>query len=197
MALSDIDSLRVRIADRPSFHREEQAQEETGNTFFRLDFNNILDDPEIIVRKNGTVVPAADYTLDADNGTVTFDTAPAVNDNLVFEYTSVVFTTVELQHFLDEAVSPTLAAANVLLAWAADYARLAHRESLSGGAGMGSVTVGVDNRARELRETAKAYYLQYQQFEAAGVAAEGITEVPWNSYMEDRMIVNHLMDISN
>jgi hypothetical protein len=196
MALTDLQKLRLRIADQAAFHREEKAQEETGNTFFRLDYSNVVASPAPVVRLNGALqTVTTDYTIDLSSGGITFVTAPDLGDVITIEYTATTFTDEELEFFLAEAGdSITLAAANTLLAWAALMAQQARKESLSGGGGMGSMSITTDARARELRETAKAYYTQYQTEEGSGLPVEYITEVAWTEHMEHRMLENSFLD---
>ena len=197
MALTDLDALRLRIADRPAFHREEIEQLAADNLYFRLGYGNILSSPAAMVYKNGTLLTeTTDYSIDASAGVLTLVAAPALGDQLVVEYTGTVFTDDELNYFLAQAAggSVTLAAVNALLAWAADASKLARKETLSGGGGLGSISVTTDLKAQQLRLTAQALLAQYNAFEGAGVPVEMITETPWTEAMEDRMVVNRLID---
>lgn len=194
--MSDLDTIRMKVADRPIFYRETTEQPTTGNTYFKLDHENVATSPAPIVRLNGTIkTVTTHYTVDYANGSITFVSAPTLGDDLIFEYYATVWTDAELQSFLTEAGnSTTLASAHVLYAWAADAARLAFKESRSGGGGLGSITMDTSVRAREMRLTADALMKQYDQFEGTGENYEGITEVAWTGSMRGRMVSNWYLD---
>lgn len=195
MALSDVEAVRLKISDRPVFSREEKAQEATGNTYFKLDYENIQTTPAIVVRQNGSVKTAVtDYTVDTNNGSVTFVTAPALGDDLVFEYYHTAWTDDELQHAIDTEGHNTLAAASILLAWSVDLARRSQKETRSGGGGIGMVTISTEARAREMRLAAEAYFKQYQDYIVESGPVEYVTEIAWNSFMAERMAENYLLD---
>lgn len=195
MTLPDIEAVRLKVADRPTLRREEWEADGVLSEV-QLKYHPIVALPVLRVWKNNTLqVVDVDYTVDLPSGVVVIlPSVPAIESLFVFEFTSVAFSDAEVQHFLDETSSTTLAAANLLLAWSADAARIAQKESLAGGGGYGSMSITTDMRARELRETAKAYFAQYQQYEAQGVAAEYITEVAWTDHMAERMILNDILD---
>lgn len=194
--MTPIDEVRLKTADRPEFHHEEQDQQISGETYFKLDYNNVLTSPAPVVKLNGTTkTETTHYVVDYVNGSITFLVAPAVNDALVFEYSSVVFTDEEIQSLLDGAGSSVLlSSARLLYAWAADAARLAYKETRAGGGGIGSITVDTSVRARELRATADALAKQYDQYEGTGEPVELITELPWTRQMDKRMIINDFLD---
>lgn len=177
--MENIDLVRLKTSDKSSITREVSTGDGTS-TYFKLGHEPILDTPAIEVRKNGGVITA--YTADTTNGVVTFDTAPAVNDTLDFTYYWAIFTDTEIQAFLDESgANVTIASARLLLALAADSARLAKRMTLSGGSGMGMVIQDTSVAARELRETAK-YLIQMESDLGESIPAEGLTEIPWTEF---------------
>ena len=112
-----------------------------------------------------------------------FAVAPAANDVLIFQYYASVWTDVEIEDFLSQYGSNiNITSAHILFAWAADAAKLAKRETLSGGGGVGAVTRDTSVAARELRNTAKAimdWEVEYGESLGSQIPAEGLTEVPW------------------
>jgi hypothetical protein len=130
------------------------------------------------VRLNG-VVQNTGFSIDYDNGIVTFTVAPLVNVQVEFTYYWSVFTDAQVQYFLDDSGSNvTIAAAKVLLAVAADAAKIAQRQSLAGGGGLGSVTIDTSVAARELRAAAKAL-VEMETDIGSSIPAEGLTEINW------------------
>jgi hypothetical protein len=194
VSLTDTQAVRLKASDQPMFHREGWTGDGITSDV-KLEFYPILSTPTPKVYKNDTLlVSPINYTIDLDNGIVAFTVMPVLDDDVVFEYSSIVFTDEEIDWFLTNAGSVTLATVNLLLAWSADAAKGARKESLAGGGGMGSMTISTDMRSRELRETAKAYFTQYQAAENLGVAAEYITEIAWNDFMAERAIYNGLIE---
>ncbi len=194
MALTNIEAVRLKTSDQQMIHREAGVGDgETSE--FKMELDQILTSPVPRVWKANVLLttPAA-YTIDLTNGIVTFVTIPAVNVELIFEYTSAVFTDAEVQFFLDEASgNTTLAAALNLFAWAASAAKLAKKETLAGGGGIGSVTLDLAVRSKELRESAKAYITQYQTLEGTGYAIDSITQVAWTSQLAEKQLVAWLL----
>jgi hypothetical protein len=194
MALSEIAAVRLKTSDQPKLQREEWESDGVLNEI-GLEYRPVLASPAPRVWKNNVLqTDVTDYSVNYDYGIIVLVALPAAGAIYVFEYSSVVFTDAEVQQFIDEASNTTLAAANLLLAWSADSARIARKESLSGGGGFGSMSITTDMRSRELRETAKAYFEMYQKYENTGVAAEGITEIAWTDHMAERMIFNDLLE---
>lgn len=174
-----IDLVRLKTSDKSAITREVSTGDGTS-IYFKLGHSPILSAPAIEVRKNSVTV--TNYTIDTSNGIITFDTAPAVNDNLDFTYYWAIFSDTEVQAFLDESGSNvTIASARLLLALAADAARLAKRMTLSGGGGMGMVIQDTSVAARELRDTAKAL-IQMESDLGESIPAEGLTEIPWTEF---------------
>lgn len=194
MTLSDIEAIRLRSSDKSTITH----QREIGNgsdSIFKLDQSPILISPVPQVRKNATLLTEGpDYTVDYAYGYVTFAVVPAANDELDFAYYWSIFTDVEIQYFLDaEGGDTTRATASLLLAWAADAAKVAKRQTLSGGGGLGQVVLDTSVIAKELRATAKALIDQAIQVDAT-TPAEGYTQIPWTEAMFRRTQEQSLLD---
>jgi hypothetical protein len=194
VSLTDIEAVRLKIADRPLLHRE-SAEGDASSTEFRLDNSPIQTLPAPMVwMNNGLLTENVNYTVDYTQGVITFASAPLLGADLIFQYTSVVFSDTEIQYYLDTKGNVTLASVELLYAWAADAARGAYKESRSGGGGIGSVTVDTSVKARELRATADALKRQYDQLEGTGSAVEYLTEIAWTESMADRLVVNKIIE---
>lgn len=183
MSLTSIERVRRKIADRPELHRERVDADGVSDRF-KLQFEPVQSTPIPEVWVDGAIqVENTDYTVDYENGIVTFAVSPTENQKLVFQYYSVIWTDTDIADFLEQYSDVSnVAAAHVLLAWAADAARLAKRETKSGGGGLGSHTVDTSVAAKELRATAAAlmdWEIQYGDSIGSQVAAEGLTEIPW------------------
>lgn len=179
MTLTSIEAVRLKSSDQSGIERDGSKGDGEADTF-KLKHDRILVTPAPMVRKNGTILNlGADYTIDYINGLITFAVVPAVNDDLEFTYYWSIFTDDEIQYFLDESSGDvTLATARLLLAWAADAAKLAKRQTLSGGGGLGQAVIDTSVVAKELRATAQALIDTATQL-SVGTPAEGMTEVPW------------------
>jgi hypothetical protein len=190
VALTDIQAIRLKVADQPVFQREQWTADGVTSEI-RLGVFPVLADPAPRIWKNSTLlVETTDYTIDYENGIVSFVTLPSAGDAIVLDYSAVVWTDEEIEYFLGEgAGSTTLATVYMLLAWAASAAKIAKKETLAGGGGLGMTTVDTAVRARELRETAKAYYSQWEKDEGGSVPFEVITEVAWTHMQAERMVV--------
>lgn len=177
MTLSNIEAVRLKSSDRSTITREEGIG--TGvDTIFKLGHQRILTSPDIEVRVNNS--PVATITVDYANGIVTFDDPPVLNVEIEFIYYWSIFSDEEVQYFLDEAGgNVTVATARLLLAIAADASKVAQRQAMAGGGGLGSVTLDTSVTARELRNTAQAY-LQMEKDISSTEPAEGLTEVIWD-----------------
>jgi hypothetical protein len=185
MSLTDIEAVRLKSSDKSSITRE-QGVGDGDSTHFKLGHQSILSSPDIEVRINDTVTTA--YTMDHANGIVTFTTAPLGQtalvdaDQLEFVYYWSVFSDNEVQYFIDEAGgNVTIATARLLLAIAADASKVAQRQSLAGGGGLGAVTIDTSVTARELRATAAALVEMEGQISDT-VPAEGLTEPAWTEF---------------
>lgn len=195
MPLTDIEAIRLKASDQP-VRRQENLQGDGETTTFQLQVFPIFATPAIKVWVNDTLqVLTTDYTVDTDQGTVTFTTAPDVSDALRIEYTATVFSDDQVEFFLGEGGnSTTLGAVHLLLALAASAALIAKRETLAGGApGYGSVTLDTAVRARELRETAKAYYTQYENEEGDSVPYEVLTQFAWTPFQGRELVEQELL----
>lgn len=182
--MTPVEAVRLKAADRSTITRE--TDKSNGSTaIWKLGHENISG---LAVRKNTTLLTnGVDYTLDAVNGLVSIP-GVVVNDELDFTFYWSVFSDDEIQYFIDEAGgNVTIATASLLLAWAADAARLAKRQTLSGGGGLGQVVVDTSVAAKELRATAKAL-IENEQEIAEAIPAEGLTEVPWTEANYRRMV---------
>lgn len=192
MAFTTVESIRVKVGDRPRFNREE-AEGDGLRSEFELQYRPIVLTPAPSVWKNDVLLAeGTGYTVDYDNGIILLAAIPIANDRLVFQYYSVVWSDLEIEDFYAGADgSTTLASARILYAWAARLAVEATKESRSGGGGLGAVTIDTSVRSREMRATADSLMKQYDQFEGVGEPVEGITEVAWNTATTERMIRNH------
>ena len=180
MSLSDIEAVRLKAADRSALTREEGIGDGVAK-IFKLGHESILSSPAIEIRING-VIQNSGYDIDLDNGVVTFAGAPVVNAAIEFTYYWSIFTDAQIQYFLDDSGSNvTIAAAKVLLAIAADAAKVAQRQSLAGGGGLGAVTIDTSVAARELRAAAKAL-IDMETDIGTSIPAEGLTEITWTEF---------------
>lgn len=176
---TETDTVRRRAGIRTTIEREVSTA--TGeDVHFKLMHDPIDSIPALQVRVNNTLkVLTTDYTVDAVNGVVSFTTAPSVNDSVEFVYYWSLYTDDEIALFVDDANgNTTVATAYLLLALAADAARLAKRQTLIGGGGIGQSTIDTSVAAKELRETAKALLSTDAEL-AAQLPAEGLTTPPW------------------
>lgn len=191
--MSLLDDVRVKTADR-SVLRKENFVGDGVSTSYKLKENFILTAPALKVYLN-TVLQVAGYTVDSVYGYVNFTVAPGVGVAIAVEYFWAVFTDAEITGFLTEAGNNTdYAAAKMLLAWAASASKLAMRETLSGGGGIGAVTRDTSLAARELRETAAALMQMYGiSNEGATFPAEGLTETPWTEQGWNRLVDQDLI----
>lgn len=191
MALSDIAAVRLKSSDKSSITRE-SANGDGSSTFFKLGHARILTTPAVEVRKNN-ITQSTGYTIDYDNGIVSFTTAPLVTDDLEFIYYWSIFSDDEVQYFIDEGgANVTVATALLLLAIAADASKVAQRQSLAGGGGLGAVTLDTSVTARELRNTAKAL-LEMERDISSTIPAEGLTEPNWTEFNYRDSVEQHLI----
>jgi hypothetical protein len=186
--MTNIEAVRLKTSDKSVITREKGV----GNgvdKYFKMKSSNLLASPPIEVRSNSVLLTVgADYTVDIINGIVTFLVTPVDGAQLEFTYYWSVFSDDEIQFFLDEdGGNTTVAAAHVLLAWAADAAKLAKRQTLSGGGGLGQTVIDTSVIAKELRATAKAL-IDTEQSLGESIPAEGLTEIPWTEQMYKRQV---------
>lgn len=194
MALTDIEGVRIKAADQPVRHQE-RPQGDGVSTSFQMEVYPIEVSPAIRVWKSGTLLTVTtDYTVNTTEGIVTFTIAPANGADLRMEYSATVYSDEDVQYFLDAGGgNTTLGAVYMLLAWSANAARIAKKETLAGGGGLGNVTLDTAVRARELRETAKAWYNQWEKDEGGSVPFEEITEIAWTPMQVERMIATRFL----
>jgi len=177
MTLTSIEAVRLKAADRSAITREEGVGDGIA-TAYKLGHDAILSSPDIQVRIND-LLQVATYTVDHENGIVTFNSAPVMNAQVEFTYYWSIYTDAQIQYFIDDSAgNVTYASAKVLLAIAADAAKIAQRQSLAGGGGLGAVTIDTSVAARELRAAAKALVDMEAQI-STSEPAEGLTEINW------------------
>lgn len=180
MSLTDLEAVRLKAADRSTITREEGVGDGTS-VYYKLGHDSILSSPAIQIRFNG-VTQVGGYTVDLESGVVLFTSAPAVNVQIEFMFYWSIFTDNQIQYFLDDSGgNVTIAAAKVLLATAADAAKVAQRQSLAGGGGLGAVTIDTSVAARELRNAAQAL-VQMEAEIGSTVPYEGLTEINWTEF---------------
>lgn len=198
MALTGIEQIRLRIGDRPRFNREQFDGDGVLNEF-DLQHSPVTALPAPAIWVNDvSKVEGVDFTIDYLHGIVTFVAAPLVNKVVIVQYSSVVWSDAEITDFLETSDnSVTLAAYQLLYAWAALISRDVIKESRSGGGGMGAITIDTSVRAREMRATADALKKQYDQYEGTGDAVEFLTEIAWTDQMADRIVWNSFWDQLN
>lgn len=99
MALTDLERLRLAIADRPRVTLREQLGLGDGvRTEFQTQLSPVVAASETVL-VNGA--PIATYTLDGATGVVTFAVAPANNATLLITYRWTTFSDIELEDLLD------------------------------------------------------------------------------------------------
>lgn len=174
---TDVERVRLKIGDRTKLQRK-QSTGDGVSRFFKMDHEPISG-VEVWIND----VSTSAFTVDESNGVVEFTTVPNINSKIVFQYSAMIWTDDEITDFLDQYSSNVnIASAHILLAMAADIAKIAKRETLSGGGGLGAVTRDTSVAARELRQAAEAlleYEAEYGTTIGSNVPADGLTEVPW------------------
>jgi hypothetical protein len=194
MSLTSIEAVRLKSSDKSSITKEEAIGDGTSR-FFKLGHAPVLNSPDIEVRIN-QVLQIGGYTVNYTDGIVTFTAAPAIGDEVEFTYYWSIFTDIEVDYFLEESGGDvTVATARLLLAIAADAAKIAQRQSLAGGGGLGAVTIDTSVTARELRNTAAALLDQKRQEIAVASLdpAEGITEPLWTEFSYQEALAQHIV----
>lgn len=191
--MTEVEIVRLKTSDKSVITREKS----TGNgvdKYFKLKNATILASPPIEVRADDVLLTVGlNYSIDLVNGIVTFVSTPAVGVVLEFTYYWSVFSDAEIQFFIDEAGgNTTIAAARCLLAWAADAAKLAKRQTLSGGGGLGQTVIDTSVIAKELRATAQAI-IDVEKDLGESIPAEGLTEIPWTEALYKRQLNQHII----
>jgi hypothetical protein len=183
--MEPIEIVRSKTGDKPKLLRE-VATGDSASTIFRVQYSPVLEDPVPFVWVSGAITAV---TIDYEDGIFTFPVAPASDAEIIFQYHAVAYTDEEIQQFLAEGYGSTdLGAAKMLLAWAANAAKLAMRETLVGGGGTGSVTRDTSLTAQELRATAAALIDLYNKTGGTAFPVESITEVPWTEQVYNRQV---------
>jgi hypothetical protein len=182
MTLTTLQQIRLAISDKPIITRETSRGDGLAK-YFRLGNSSIQTTPAPEVRVDGILkTDVADYAVNYDQGIITFVATPIVNSTIDFIYYWTIFTDEELQSFLDDAGgNRVIASANALMAWAADAAKVAKRQTMSGGGGLGQVVMDTAVTAKELRATAQAIIAMEKDL-GESIPAEGLTEVGWNEF---------------
>jgi hypothetical protein len=189
--MTSLETVRLKAGDKARLRREEGRG--TGEaTVFRLTFQPVLSTPPPMVFVDQLLATVTtDYTVDLEQGVIKFVVAPTENASIVFEYYAVIFTDDEVNLFIGEAGGNTdYATAKMLMAWAANHSKLAQRETIAGGGGMGLVTRDTSLAATQLRETAKAFMDLYDlspDSPASITPSMGFTEVAWTEQMAERL----------
>lgn len=193
MALTDIEAVRLKASDKSALTRD-TAVGTGSDKYYKLKNAPVLSSPAIEVRKDGTLLTEiTHYTVNLEQGIVTMVTVPLVNEELEFTYYWSIFSDNEVQYFIDEAAGNlTIATAKLLLAWAADAAKIAKRQTLSGGGGLGQVVVDTSVAAKELRATAQAL-IKTEQDLGESIPADGLTEIPWTEASYLRGLEQHIV----
>lgn len=180
---SSIDIVRLNVSDKSTLKREKFVGDGT-RTNFALEKQNILASPAARVFL-ANVYQTSGYTLDPVTGVLIFSIAPVAGLSIDVDYFFGVYSDAEIQTFLDQTLGNTdMASARLLLSWSASQARLAMRETLSGGAGMGQTTRDTSVVAKELREAAKTFMDIADSAATAGdgYQVDGVTEPIWNDF---------------
>ncbi len=102
MALTDLQRLRLKVADRAkTIISETVGRGDGAETFFKV-IGSPLVAASQTVKVNGAVqVAGTDYTCDDAQGLLTFSTAPASGQRVTVTYQFTVFSDDELQDLLD------------------------------------------------------------------------------------------------
>lgn len=95
--MSDLTDVRLLIADRAQVDRAE-ATGDGATTVFHLPNSPVIAVQETLV--NGSS-PGVAPVLDADLGSMTFDSAPGNGESVVIRYTHALFTDDEITTFLN------------------------------------------------------------------------------------------------
>lgn len=193
MSLTAVEAVRLKSSDKSTITREVV----TGNgadKHFKLGHNPVVSSPAPEVRLNDAVlVEGVDYTVNYEQGIISMTLIPVIGASLEFIYYWSIFSDVEVEYFLEEGGgNVTIATAKLLLAWAADAAKLAKRQTLSGGGGLGQVVVDTSVAAKELRTTAQAL-IDTEQDLGESIPAESLTEIPWTEMSYRQAIGQHVV----
>src|SRR5262245_44503771 len=101
--MTSLETVRLKSGDKPRLRREEGRGDGTAKVF-RLTFFPVVSTPAPLVFVNGTPsVVTTDYSINLEQGTVTFVATPAANATIIFEYYAVIFEDDEVNLFISEA----------------------------------------------------------------------------------------------
>jgi hypothetical protein len=190
MALTDTEAVRLKTGDKSILERKKFVGNGVDKIYDLSHQPIIQSTPPVVTLAGAPQTEVTHYTVDYANGVITFVATPAANAEIIVRYYWSVFSDAEVEHFLGESNdNANLASARLLLAMAADAARIAKKETLSGGGGSGTRTIDTSVAARELRETAKSFIEIYQTEEGSSYPAEGLTEVPWTEFTKETMSI--------
>jgi len=189
--VTNIEAVRLKTSDKSTIERD-VAVGTGSDKYYKLKHSPLTASPSIEVRKNGSLLTEGiDFTVNLDQGIVTMTNVPVVNDTLEFQYYWVTFSDDEVQYFLTESGdNVTIASARLLLAWSADAAKLAKRQTTSGGGGLGQVVIDTAVAAKALREAAQAL-IKTEEDLGESIPAEGLTEIPWTEGNYHDMLDQH------
>lgn len=187
--MDDISAIRLKSSDRSAITKE-RAKGDGSAKYFKLGHSNISG---LEIRVNDVLILSG-YTADLINGIVSFTVAPLITDtNIEFTFYWSIFSDAEIQYFRDDnAGNTSIAAAKVLLAIAADASKVAQRQSMAGGGGLGSVTLDTSVTARELRNTAQAL-VEMESKVGEAIPADGLTEVAWGEQTYHELLAQQII----
>jgi hypothetical protein len=176
MSLTEIEAVRLKAADRSTITREVSVGD--GESYiFKMGHEAILTTPAPEVRLDNVL--QIGFTVNYAQGVIALGGPPSPNVQIEFTYYWSIFTDEEIQFFLDDSGgNTTVASAKVLLSIAADAAKIAKRQSLAGGGGLGAVTIDTSVASRELRASAKSL-IEMERDVSGAQPFEGLTEINW------------------
>lgn len=124
MALTDLERLRLKIADRPRPLLNDPVGVGDGESVqFRVRIAPIVEDSDVVLVGGVVQERDEDYTIVPGLGVLTFATAPTAGDAIVAGYSWVAFSDDELQDVLDRFPSLDAAALEVITWLLADADR--------------------------------------------------------------------------
>ena len=124
MALTALERLRLKIADRPRALLNDPVGVGDGESVqFRVRLAPVVEDSDVVLVAGVVQERDEDYTISLATGTLTFATAPTSGDAIVAGYSWVAFSDAELQDVLDRFPSIDGAALEVITWLLADADR--------------------------------------------------------------------------
>jgi hypothetical protein len=125
MALTDLQRLRLKIADRPSVVLNEQIGAGDGaTTKFKTQLAPVVSESETVTVNGAEQTRDTDYSIDDGTGVITFDGAPASEAAIKVSYQWTTFSDEELNDLLDQKGSIVGAAIEAIGWLLADTDRL-------------------------------------------------------------------------